>query len=599
MVRLRFNIVVLLLFLSTTLTQAFSVEQSTQMPSASQQTSNGHPILPPKWAFGVLFGSYYDQKKVLDAMSKLRNGYCGDLLWVDSSWLSSDYDHDAPHYIDFKFDASQFHDPNGMIATLHKDHFKFGVWEWPYIDKSNHLYREGENSGYFIKGPDGKVVKGGGWHGVTFTGQFDFTNPDARAWWKSLNEPLLKEGFDFFKIDTYSTVAKGGVLADGNTSADNLRRRYHQTVFEVTQAASGGRGFILTHRQPASGNDQFPGMWTGDTSASWKGFLEQDMERAAHMNTPSTAAYWGGDTGGYNGDPSDELYIRWLEYGTFTPITEFFGAKKTKTRFPWEFNSQAQEIFKSYTRLRYRLLPFRYSNAQIAYHETPVKYPVRFVPEHGDEIIVGNGSSEILVAPVTTQGATSREVFLPSGAKWIHWWTGQIYEGGTASSVPAPLDQVPMFVKAGSIIPMGPEMEYVDEKPADPLTLDIYPSGSSSYTLYEDDGVSTAYMGGAFSRTKFSSDDSAGKLTISIGESVGTYESKMPARTYVLKVNKQLAPDTIVRDGAAMTQRSSQKDFDSASDGWFYDRASSIVWAKFRIPTSNSTIVSIAPKSQK
>jgi alpha-glucosidase (family GH31 glycosyl hydrolase) len=218
-------------------------------------------------------------------MNKLRSGYCGDLIWVDSSWLSPNYDHDAPHYIDFKFDPVQFPDPAGMIAALHKNHFKFGVWEWPYIDKSNPLFAHGESNGLFIKDTTGKVANGGGWHGVTYTGQFDYTNPVAAAWWKELNAPLVKMGFDFFKIDTYSTVAKGVVLADRTSSSENLRLRYHQAVFEVTQSASGGRGFILTHRTPTPGNDQFPGMWTGDTSASWKGFLEQDMGRAAKMNT--------------------------------------------------------------------------------------------------------------------------------------------------------------------------------------------------------------------------------------------------------------------------------------------------------------------------
>ena len=120
-------------------------------------TANGNPILPPKWAFGILFGSYYDQNLILDAMNKLRNGYCGDLLWVDSSWLSSKTQ-DAPRYINFEFDSAQFPNPAGMISTLHTNHFKFGVWEWPLIDKSNPLYSFGERNGYFIKDSSGNVV---------------------------------------------------------------------------------------------------------------------------------------------------------------------------------------------------------------------------------------------------------------------------------------------------------------------------------------------------------------------------------------------------------------------------------------------------------
>ncbi|HEX6737381.1 MAG TPA: TIM-barrel domain-containing protein, partial [Vicinamibacteria bacterium] len=222
------------------------------------------PALPPKWAFGVLFGSYYNQALVLDAMTRLRDGgFGGDLLWVDSSWLSNEYN-DAPKYINFRFDSGQFPDARGMISTLNSNHFRFGVWEWPYIDVSNSLYATGERNGYFIKNSGGDVVDGGGWHGVTFTGQIDFTNPAARNWWKTLNAPLVDMGVEFFKIDTYSTVASGGRLFDGTTSTNNLREQYHKTVYEVSQQRGGGRGFILAHRQSSPNNSRYPGLWSGD-----------------------------------------------------------------------------------------------------------------------------------------------------------------------------------------------------------------------------------------------------------------------------------------------------------------------------------------------
>jgi alpha-glucosidase (family GH31 glycosyl hydrolase) len=559
--------------------------------SVAHATEAAGPVLPPKWAFGVLYGSYFDQAQVLDAMSRIRNGYSGDVLWVDSSWLSSQYN-DAPSYITFKFDTSQFPDAKGMIATLHANHFRFGVWEWPYIDKSNSLFKFGDSHSFFIEDGKGKTVDGGGWHGVTFTGQFDFTNSGAQNWWKTLHQPLLDMGLDFFKIDTNGTVAKSGVLADGQTSDSHYRLMYHKTVFEVTQAASHGRGFLLAHHQGTAGNDQFPGVWTGDIASTWDGFGSA-MSTASKLDTTSTAVYWTGDTGGYkSGNPSDELYIRWLQFGTLSPITEFFAEKKSKTRFPWIFGAQAQDIFKMYTRLRYRLLPFRYSNAQIAFHESPVRYPVSFVSGTTDEMLVGSGDSQILVAPVHTQGATSRIVKLPSGS-WINYWTGKVSAGGTSPSVAAPLDKVPMFVKAGSIIPMGPDIEWVDQKPADPLTLDIYPAGATSYTLYEDDGISNDYLTGGFSKTTLSCDDTHG-VEISIAASTGTYTGKLTARTYVLKVNSRpQAPVEVLRDGAAMTEHATQADFDAASEGWFHDAAADIVWVKFRISTSTATSVTL------
>lgn len=561
---------------------------------STKATIGSNPVLPPKWAFGVLFACYRNQADTLDAMQRLRKDYCGDLLWIDSSWLWGAYDK-ADRYICFQFDTNQFADARGMIATLRENHFHFGVWEWPYIDQSiTNLYQEGVSNRYFItdqRGGSGKVVNGGGWHGVTFTGQVDFTNPKAVEWWKQLNQPLLDMGVDFFKIDTYSTVAKGGVTFDGSGS-ENLRRSYHKTYYEMTEKAANGRGFILTHRTPTPGNDQYPGMWTGDTTTSWAGF-EDDMKRGAAMNTPETAAFWTSDTGGYNKDvPNhDELYIRWLQYGTFLPITEFFSAKNTKGRFPWLFNESAQRNFKFYTTLRYRLLPFRYSNAQLAYHEKPVTYPVRFLKGSTDEIIVGNGDSELLVAPVHVQGATSREVRLPVGT-WINYWTGERHDGGASFTAAAPLDRVPIFVKAGAIIPMGPEIHYVDEKPADSLMLDIYPAAKSTYMLYEDDGQSNDYKRGKFARTQLDCTSIALDLIVQVGTAQGDYTGKITQRTYVLKINQKAgALNRVTRNGAPLPQLTSREALDSAERGWFNDEPGATVWVKF--PTATSAVSKI------
>lgn len=206
---------------------------------------------------------------------------------------------------------------------------------------------------------------------------------------------------------------------------------------------NGARGFIMP-KTPSPANDQQPGWWTDDTPATWAGMLA-DMSRASMLDTATTAAYWCGDTGGYSGVPTDELYIRWLEYSSFTPLQEFFGAKTPGlgARFPWLFGPQAQALQKQYTQLRYRLLPFRYSNALIAYQVKPVAYPVSWIGS--SQILVGSGSSQLLVQPVTTSGTTMASVTLPPGT-WIHFWTGKSYTGTAA--VAAPLEQEPVFVKA-------------------------------------------------------------------------------------------------------------------------------------------------------
>ena len=591
---------ILILALSLCLATGSLLAQRTQSVSsiADETVPNGNPVLLPKWAYGILWGSYHTQSEVLDDMNMLRQGhYGGDLYWIDSSWLSSSYAGTPQNYICFQFAEDEFpDDPATMIQTLGQNNFRFGVWEWPWIDQGCPLFDYGASNGLFIVNSSGVVVNAGGWHGITFTGAFDYTNPHTVSWWQQLNQPLLDMGVSFFKMDTGGGYPSGGVTFDGSNSQDHYKALYRKTAYDLSAIANGGRGFILTHTQASTGADQTPGMWTGDSTASFSG-LRAEMQIASGLNDRSHTAFWCGDTGGYNNTPSSELYIRWLEYTTFTPCQEYFGSKTNSigSRFPWQFGEQAQQIALEYSQLRYRLLPFAYSNAQIQYHLQPVQYAVHWIGS--TQLIDGNNDSQILVQPVTSAGATSASVDLPAGADWIHYWTGTIYPGGASANVDAPIDQEPIFVKAGSIIPMGPVMEWVDQLPADPLTLDIYPAGSTSYTLYEDDGVSTAYMGGAFSTTAFTSDNIGGHEVVSIGAANGSYDGMLSTRGYVLKVHQQSsAPDAVTRDGNVMTQFASQAEFDAAAEGWFFDEIEQIVWVKFSTATSLATSVNLEPK---
>jgi alpha-glucosidase (family GH31 glycosyl hydrolase) len=580
------------------------------VPSTSR-VSSGNPLLPPKWAFGILWGSYYDQVgaqngNLLTAATQLRAQYSGDLMWLDSSWLSQNYDGQtagAPDYINFKFASTKFPDPAGMIQTLRQEHFHFGVWEWPWEDHGGEYFQTGVTNKYLIMNGAAAALVTGGWHGDDNPAEFDFTNPATVTWWTGLNEPLANWGVDFLKLDTTADAQNTAVTSGKGKyfdSTKNYQRERNAAAYEVTKAygashdpdamMNGARGFIMA-KVAAPASDQLPGWWTNDTNATWSD-LAVEMGRASQLDTSSTAAYWCGDTGGFSGVPTSELYIRWLEYTAFTPLQEFFG--QDKGRFPWLFGAQAEQIQQQYSDLRYRLLPFRYSNALIAYEVTPVAYPVKWVGK--TQFLVGNGSSTMLVQPVTAEGATTSSVSLPSGADWIDYWSGATYAGGQTVKVSAPLEQIPLFVKAGSIIPMGPVQHYVGERPADPLTLDIYPSGTTSYTLYEDDGVSEGYLGGAYSTTRFSSDATGSAPVITIGPQITGkygYSGQFCARTYVLQIHGQAsAPASVMRDHQAEPSLSATA-FDGGAgvEGWYYDAVAKTVWVTFPLASNVSTTV--------
>ena len=594
---------------------------------AAERVSSGHPLLPPKWAFGVLWGSYYDQTgeyaksmgvapplpvTLQDAAAKIRNEYAGDLMWIDSTWLFHVYGSKeaGANYLCFKFDPTTFPEPTALIKGLRENHFHFGVWTWPWMGHGCSYFDEAQAKKYFVMSGDVPAGARGGWHGDPTPAAFDFTNPAAFAWWQGLVKPLTDAGLDFFKLDTGDRQAvswkdTGGTLAD---PTKDYIYEYHRAEYEATKAyaaahepsaqVNGARGLIFP-KQRAPRNHQIPGWWTNDIPATFAGMLTE-MKRASALNTPDSAAYWCGDTGGYSGSPpSDELYVRWLEYSTFTPLQEYFGARDSKgsigARWPWLFGAQAQAIQKQYSTWRYQLLPFRYSNAQAAYHEAQVVYPVRWIG--GDQIVSGNGTSDILVQPITAPDQTTTSVALPAGSSWIHYWSGRSYAGGTTATVATPLDQAAVFIKAGSIIPMGPALKYVDEKPADPLTVDIYPAGKTSYKLYEDDGISEGYLGGAYSTTMFSVDDGGGHLAVGIDAQKTakyTYPGQICSRTYKLKINGQSAPPRgVTRDGHAVTSVGSSTALDAATEGFYYDTTTRTVWVKFKLDSSQATKVAL------
>ena len=357
----------------------------------------GNPILPPRWAFGTLWGTYADEVNlagygnvVADA-TRLRQDYEGDLFWIDSSWLWRSYTSDGSQYICFKFDPMAFPTPATMISQLNQMNFHFGVWEWPWMGHGCDLYSTALSNRYFVMNGNLAASTKSPWHGDGNASAFDFTNPATVTWWQGpgLNGDLAKIGFEFFKLDTTSAQQAEAFNSGGKAfnPTENYTQQYRLAAYQMSQKAALGlspiakvvgsaRGIVMG-KAAAPGSDQYPGWWTDDQSATWGGWANE-ISAAARLNTTTTAAYWCGDTGGYNGRPSNELYIRWAEYTAFTPLQEYFSSKTSGfgNAYPWNFSAQAQQIIETYNQLRYRLLPFRYNNAQAAYHAAAGSSPI-------------------------------------------------------------------------------------------------------------------------------------------------------------------------------------------------------------------------------
>jgi len=277
--------------------------------------------------------------------------------------------------------------------------------------------------------------------------------------------------------------------------------------------------------------------WSGDVNSDWVFFKKQIP---AGLNyAVSGLPYWTTDIGGFvSGDPDDpayrELFVRWFQFGTFNPIFRVHGTRAKNQNELWSYGPDAQNILVSFTRLRYRLLPYIYS---LAWMTTSQRYtPMRALvmdfradvraANIGDQFMVGPA---FLVSPVTDPAAVSRRLYLPQST-WYDFWNGRAVNGGRSIDAEAPLDRLPLYVRAGSIVPMGPAVEWATERPADPIELRVYRGANGAFTLYEDENDNYDYEKGAYATIPFYWDDRGKVLTI--GDRNGRFPGILESRTF-------------------------------------------------------------------
>jgi alpha-D-xyloside xylohydrolase len=309
-------------------------------------------------------------------------------------------------------------------------------------------------------------------------------------------------------------------------------------VYEGQRAATDQkRVFILSRSAFAGSQRNAVTAWSGDINSDWITFQRQI---SAGLNFElSGLPYWTTDIGGFvSGNPEDpgyrELFIRWFEFGAFSPIFRVHGTRTNDQNELWSYGADMQSILTSYDRLRYRLMPYIYSTAWMVTNAgyTPMRaLAMDFQSDSralnvGDQFMFGPA---ILVTPVTEPGADSRRMYLPK-ATWYDFWTGRAQTGGTTITTAAPLDRMPLFVRAGSILPMGPDLQYAAEKPADPIELRVYRGADGAFTIYEDQNDGYNYEKGVYAKIPIEWKEASKTLTI--GEHKGRFPGMLESRTF-------------------------------------------------------------------
>lgn len=531
----------------------------------------GRPFLPPLWSLGYhqCRWSYYPESRVKEVASELRKRR----IPCDAVWL--DIDHMNGFRV-FTWDQEKFADPKRMIEELSRSGFKTVVIVDPgvKVERGYYVYEDGLSRGYFVRLPSGELFTGDVWPGACHFP--DFSNSKVREWWGSLFKELLEIGVAGIWLDMNEPAVfpNKTIRLDAVHDADGRltdHREIHNVYgFLMAKATYEGllkhqpdkRPFILT-RSFFAGIQRYAAVWTGDNESSWE-HLRLSIPMCLNMGI-SGVPFVGVDIGGFRRSPSSELFARWIQLGVFYPFCRNHTMTGTPDQEPWAFGDEVESISRRYIELRYKLLPYIYNCFYQAFRTGVPVMRAMFI-DFPDDPNIFSGTMDgyiterqfmvgdwLLVAPIVYEGARSRIVYLPKG-EWFNFWTNEKYSGELPIVVEAPLDVCPIFVRGGAIIPMRDVVQYSNEKPIDPLVLNIYPSGSSRVEYYEDDGVSFNYAEGEYLIVEFTCKNNENAITFEISERKGSYNPG--ARTYEIRFNGiEAKPLKVLRNGEELKQK--------------------------------------------
>lgn len=513
-------------------------------------------VLPPRWAFGVLYGGYTDQEQTIEVIDSLIQGdFPIDAYWIDSYFWDFNRGRGPKGYIDFVGDTMAFPDVGKMWGAFQDRKIKAGLWIWNMIleEGNESVYQDFRERNLFSS----TFMYTNGWHNEkkhTMAGSIDFNNQDAVEYWKSKIKPFFDNGLDFLKLDNSSSMD------------------FSRAAFTATQELgkeTEGRGFILAHLHTTHNYEHklYPTKWTGDAKIAWTQPGYPDLrayamgglkENISMVSNPGKSTYevpfLSHDAGGYDyfgsKDQSEELYMRWIQFSSMNSIMMFFSHNENPTRnHPYRYSEEVQQNFRKYTHMRMQLFPYIYTYA-LKTHLSGEKM-IRGDAAHELQYLLGD---EILVAPIFEKGARSRQLFLPEG-NWIDPETNVIYDGNQEIVLDAPIHKLPLLIRQGSIIPKRNYTRAIELGDNDTLNLDIFPSDQlTTFELLEDDGLSNEYLEGRIASTVFSVQNKASRLDFTIQAVEGSYREMKNSRVYLMQFHGTDKPKWIKINGKKSPQ---------------------------------------------
>ena len=532
----------------------------------------GKPIMPPKWALGFAQcrGNYTreDQAREIAAQFRKRQIPC-DIIYQDIGWVDG--------LQDFDWKKSNYSNPKQMVADLGSMGFKMIVSQDPVISQANtKQWAEADKLGYFTTDIRTGKTYDMPWPWGGNCGVVDFTNPEVADWWGTYQQKPLDDGVRGFWTDMGEPAWSNedatdrlnmkhylgmhneihnvyGFTWDKLVTEQFYRRNPNKRVFQMTRASYAGL-------------QRYTFGWSGD-SGNGNNVLEGWQQMANQIPVGLSAGmdlipFWACDISGYCGEIKDypamaELYVRWMQFGVFNPLTRAHHEGGTAVE-PWLFGQEAEAITRKAIELKYTLFPYIYTYAREA-HDTGLPLMRAMVLEYPNdtEAYRLNGQfmfgKELLVAPVVEKGAVTKEVYLPEG-EWVDFNnTKTTYKGGKWITADAPMNTIPMFVKKGSIIPQMPVMQYIHEKSVYPVTVEVFPASlnqQASFSLYEDDGETRDYEKDVYCKTNFSCLTTNEGYTFNVAAREDKGYKPAGKRNFILKLHVAVKPKLVTVNAA-------------------------------------------------